>query len=177
MNTNVNFVLPKDEAFLKEQKRGKIINVIAIAFPILVGVVSLIIFLITQAINPVSIKEQQEKTIGELSRLQDKKIKLLIINDRLDNIDELLKKRKDFTEKINILLSKMPNEVLLQNLQIDNTKLLLIVSSASLGAIDELINNLIDMAAKREIISSLSLDSLTFDENGNNYLVSLKSEL
>lgn len=177
MNTSINFVLPKGQEFLEQQKRAKTINLIATSFPIMVGIISLILFLITQAINPVSIKEQQEETINKIAKLQDRKIKLFIVNDRLDNISELLKGRRNFADNISTLLSRMPSQVSLENLEIDDKQILITASSVSLRSIDEFINNLIVMAEEKEVIHSLFLDSLTFEEGKNNYLVSLKSEL
>lgn len=177
MNTSINFVLPKDKELVKRQKKGKVINAIAIIFPIMVGVVSLIIFLITQSINPLAIRKQQEEVIGKIAQLQDKKIKLFIIKDRLDNIEDLLKKRTNFSEKISSLISKTLGEVVVDSLEMDDNEVLMKVYSASLQSIDEFINRLIDMAVKKDVISSLSLNSLIFERSDNNYLVGLKSEL
>ncbi|MBI2028731.1 MAG: hypothetical protein HYT07_03940 [Candidatus Levybacteria bacterium] len=177
MNTNINLVLPQDKDFLEQQKKIRIANIIAISSPIMIGIVSLIVFLFTQSINPTGIKRQQEDTMSQISELQDRSIKLSIINNRLDNISGLLKNRGDLSESINSLLSIMPIEIAIQNLEIDNKRLTLTVSSTSLRAIDELINNLIAMAEKREVISSISLGTLTFDDSGNSYSVSLTSDL
>lgn len=174
---NINLILPKDKEFLENQHRVKVFRIAAVAFPTAVGLISLIIFLITQAINPVSIKKQQDETINKIAKHQDRKIKLFIVADRLNNIGQLLEKRRNFSGDISSVLSKTPNEVFLENLEIDNQELLLTASSASLRAIDEFINNLIGMARKKEVIHSLMLDTLTFDEIENNYLVSLKSKL
>jgi|SRR3989344_5242335 len=177
MSANINLVLPKGKDYLEQQKRAKIVNIVATSFPITVGIISLVLFLVTQAINPVSIKKQQEETISKIAKHQDRKIKLFIINDRLDNINELLKGRRNFADNINALLSIMPGEVTLENLNIDNKLVLLTVSSVSLRSIDEFITNLILMAEKKEVIRSLFLETLTFDVAKNNYLVSLKSDL
>lgn len=177
MNTNINLILPKDKEFLEQQNRLRMVRITAIVFPTLVGIISLIIFLITQAINPVFIKKQQEETINKIAKLQDRKIKIFIINDRLENIGQILEKRRNFSDNINTLLSKIPSEIFLENLEMDNEALLFTVSSTSLRAIDEFINNLIDMGQRKEVIHSLSLDTLAFDEDKSNYLVSFKSKL
>lgn len=177
MNTNINFILPKDKEFEERQRRKRVINTIALIFPIMVGVVSLATFLITQAINTAGIRKQQGEVISKISQLQDKKIKLFIVKDRLDGIDDLLKKRISFSENIRSLLSKIPSEVIVENLEIDSKEVILIVSSTSLKSIDEFVNSLANMAEKKEVVSSLSLDSLVFEEKDNNYLVALRSEL
>lgn len=177
MNANINLILPKDKDFLEKQRKGKIVNAIAIIFPIIIGAISLVIFLFTQAMNPVAIRKQQAEITNKISQLQSKKIKLSIVKDRLDNIDELLKKRVNFAENISRLLSETPSELALVNLEIDRNEAILTFNSASLKSIDQFINNLIVMAEKKEVISSLSLDSLIFYGNDNNYLVALRSKL
>lgn len=177
MNTSINLVLPKDKEFVERQRKGRILNSFAIVLPIMIGVISVSIFLITQAIDPIAIRKQQEETIREITRLQDRRIKLFIVKDRLDNIDDLLKKRINFAENINIFLSKIPSEVFVENFEIDKKEVILTVSSLSLKSIDDFINNLVDMAEKEDTIRTLSLDFLIFDEKNNNYLVALKSEL
>lgn len=177
MNTTINLVVPKGKEFFEQQRKTKIVNVAAISFPILVGIISLILFLATQAINPVSIIKQQDEIVSKIAKLQDRKIKLFIVNERLSNIDGLLKGRRNFADNISTFLSRMPAEVLLDNLEIDNKQILVTVSSDSLLSIDEFINNLILMVEKKEVIHSLFLDSLTFEAGKNSYLLSLKSEL
>lgn len=177
MNSNINLILPKDKEFVERQKKGKVLNATAVVFPILIGIVSLAVFLITQAINPTAIRRQQDETINEIAKLQDKKIKFFIVKDRLENIDGILKKRINFAENINNILSKTVSGVSLVNLDIDSKKVILTLSSLSLKSLDEFINSLIVMAERKEIIRSLKLDSLTFNEKENEYLVSLSSDL
>jgi len=47
----------------------------------------------------------------------------------------------------------------------------------SLKSLDEFINSLIVMVEKKDTIRSLRLDSLTFNEKENEYLISLSSSL
>lgn len=176
MNTNINLVPPKSREYLEKQRREKIVNIFATTFPIIVGVISLIIFLVTQAVNPISIKKQQDETINKIAKLQDRKIKLFIVNDRLDNISLLLEGRRNFADNINAFLSRMPADVSLDNLEVDNKQIILTASSISLRSIDEFINNLIKLAEKKEVVQTLFLYELTFEEGKNKYLVSLKSE-
>ena len=177
MNNNINLILPKDKEFVERQKKGKALNTIAIVFPILIGIISLAVFLITQAINPTAIRRQQDETINEIAKLQDKKIKFFIVKDRLGNIDSILKNRINFAENINNLLSKTISGVSLVNLDIDNKQVVLTLSSFSLKSLDEFINSLIVMVEKKDTIRSLKLDSLTFNEIENEYLISLSSDL
>lgn len=177
MSNDINLLLYKNSELQRERKKVRIANTIAITFSIIVGIASMFAFVLIQSVNPSSIAQEQESTLKEISRLQDKQAKLFIINDRLTNIEEVFQDREDLSKNINSLLSNAPNNLSIENLEMDNKSLVLTISSSSLLSINDFINNLIDMARKKEIIRSLTLSGLTFDESKNTYLVSLKSEL
>lgn len=177
MSTNINLLLRIDEASLKRKKRIKILNFIAFMLLIGVGVISLIIFLLIQITNVPSIKQEQDDIIRKISQSQDKRAKLFIVNSRINSVQEILGKRKDLSKTINTMLEKIPNRLSVEGLEIDDKVISLRAESASLFVIGEFIDNLTDMVRKKEIISSLTLDSLVFDEKKNSYQVSIRSEL
>lgn len=175
--TDINFLLRRDEESLKRQKRVKILNFISVMLLIGIGVMSLIIFLLIQITNVSSIKKEQEDILRKISQFQNRKTKLFVLDNRINNIQEILEKRKDLSKVTSGLLTKTPARLSIENLQIDDKVISLTAQSTSLFAIGEFINNLTDMVRKKEIISSLTLDSLVFDESKNSYQVSIKSEL
>lgn len=176
MNTDINIILPKNLGQIEHQSRIKAARMIAFIFPLIVGAVSLGIFLFIQSINPASIIREQDDVKSQISKLDNRKIKLFLVNNRVDNIKDLLQRRKDFFKSIDTVLTQMPDDLLVDTMDMDNKIILLTITSPSLSSVDQFLNNLIVMAKKKELISSLTLNSLTFDETKNNYLVSLKSE-
>lgn len=177
MSTNINLLLRSDEKSLKRKKRIKILNFIAFILLIGVGVTSLIIFLLIQTTNVPSIKKEQDDIVGKISQAENKRNKLFVVNNRINNIQEILGKRKDLSKTINTMLEKIPNRLSIEGLEISDKVISLTARSTSLFTIGEFINNLTDMVRKKEIISSLTLNSLVFDESKNSYQVSIKSGL
>lgn len=176
MSTDINFLLRKDEESVKRQKKVQLFNFISVVFLAVTGLISLAIFLLTQAQKIDSIKTEQETILQKISQFQDRKAKLFIAQDRINNITEILEQRKDLSKTANILLDKTPNNLLIENLEIEDAVISLTARSASLSVIGEFIDNLTDMVRKKEV-ASLTLNSLALDEGKNLYQVSLRAEL
>jgi len=177
MSTDINFLLKTDEESLKRRKRIKILNAIAIISLIIVVSISLGIFVLIQAANPLSIKNEQNVVLGKISQFQTRQAKLFAVNDRIENIDKILKIRKDLSNTMNELLAKVPSGMSINDFEIDDKSVIISGRSNSLYAIGEFINNLSNMAYQKGIIKSLTLNSLSLDLSSNTYQVSIKSDL
>ncbi len=177
MSANINLLLPKDDESLKRKRKARVLNISAILFVFATVLMSIVVFLLIQAVSPVSIKEEQEDILRKLSQFQDKQTKLLAVNNKIESISEILEKRKDLHLVTSAILSKIPNNLSIDSLEIDGKTVSMTVQSASLFSIGELINNLTDMVRKKEILSSLTLSSLAFNENGKNYQAAVRAEL
>lgn len=177
MNTNINLLLHADEETLRRRKRAKTLNLIATVFLVAVGGISLFLFLLIQIINPSGIKKEQNDIREKISQFQNREAKLFVLNNRINNIDKILQKRIDLGKVTNALLIKTPGRLFIEDLEVDDKTVVMTAQSTSLSAIGELINNLTDMVRKKEIISSLTLGTLVFDESKNSYQVSITAEL
>ena len=176
MNTNINLLIQTNEESLRRQKRVKRLNFIAATLLVGVSAMSLIIFLLIQIISPSAILREQNNIIKKISQFQNKQAKLFILNDRVENIEKILAKRKDLARITNVMLAKTPSRLFIEDLEVDDKTIIITAYSASLSAIGELINNLTDMVHKKEIINSLTLNTLVFDEGKNSYQVSVKAQ-
>lgn len=177
MNANINLLLHTDEESLKRKRRIKILNFVAVAALLGVGLISLSLFILIQAANSESIKKQQEDVLGKASQFQSRQAKLFILNNRVENIEKILKIRKDIAKTMRGLLTKIPGNLSIDDFEVDDKSVIITGQSKSLSAIGEFINNLTDMVHKKEIIKSLTLNSLSLDEGKNVYQISVKSEL
>lgn len=177
MSTDINLLLPRDEESLKRKKRIKILNLTGAASLLGVGLISLAIFILIQAIDPSGVRKEQDDVLRRLSQFQSRQVKLFVLNNRIENIDKILKIRKDLSKTTSGILAKIPRDLSVDNFEADDKLVAITGQSRSLLAIGEFINNLTDMVRKKEIIKSLTLNSLILDENRNVYQVSIKSEL
>lgn len=177
MSADINLLLRTDEESLKRKRRIKILKFAAIASLIGVGSISLVIFILIQVFNPASIKKEQADVLTKISRLQSRQAKLFVLNDRVENIDKILKTRKDLTKTMNGLLVKIPNQLSIDDLEVNDKSVIISGQSKSLFAIGEFINSLTDMVRNKEIIKSLTLNSLILNESKNVYQISVRAEL
>lgn len=175
--SDINLILPKNQESLKREKRIKLFNSIALVCLIIIGLTSIIIFLLIQSLNIPSIKQQQGDVLKQMSQFQSKQAKLLVLSDRINNIQNILDKRKDLSSVTNIILERMPNQLSIDSLEMDEKTISITASSTSLFSIGEFINNLTGMVKNKEFITSLTLDSLVFDDSKNSYQVSVSSDL
>lgn len=177
MNTSINLLLHRDEELLREKKKFRILNFVIAASLIGVGLISLSIFLLTQAVNSSSVKKDEADILKKISQFENKQIKLFIVNNRVENIDKIIKAKKDLSKTASDLLAKIPENLLVDSFEVSDAMVIITGRSKSLFTIGEFINNLTDMVSKKEIIKSLTLNSLVLDGVGNSYTVSIKSEL
>jgi hypothetical protein len=177
MSANINLLLHTDEESLKREKRVKTLNFVAVGFLIVIGSISLCLFILIKVMNLESIKKEQGSVLVKMSKFQSRQIKLFVLNNRIENIDKILKMRKDLSKITNGLIAKVPGQFFIDRLESDNKSVTISGQSMSLSTIGEFIDNLTDMARKKEIIKSLTLNSLILDQNGNTYQISVKSDL
>lgn len=177
MSANINLLVQTDEESVRRRKRVRIFNLSAVASLVCVGLISLVIFLLIQAVNVAGIKREQEEILAKMSQFQDRQAKLFILNDRIQNIDKILSGRKDFAKTMSNLLTKIPANLSIDNFEFDDKSIIIAGQSKSLSSIGEFINNLTDMVRNKEVIKSLTLNSLTLDDGKKTYQVSVRSTL
>ncbi|MCL5019480.1 MAG: hypothetical protein M1426_03240 [Patescibacteria group bacterium] len=177
MNNDINLISNKDAASLNAKKRLKQIRIIAIASLVVVALLSIIIFIINSQTSLSGIKKDQNSTIQSISYLNKKSAKLAIINNRLKDISDIMEKRKNYTNTINTLLQLMPPGVSTTTLELSKKDVVLIVHSNSLLSIDKFLNSIIDLSSKKQVISSVTIESLIINPKTGSYSLSLKTIL
>lgn len=175
MSTNINLLLRTDEESLKRKKRIKILNFIAVSSLMCIGLIVFGLFILIQAANLPSIKREQEDVVKKMSQFQGRQVKLFVLNNRVENIDKILQIRKHLSKTVSSLLTKIPDNLLIESFMVDDKSVAITGQSKSLFVIGEFINNLTDMARKKEVIKSLTLNSLILDEGGRVYSVSVRA--
>jgi len=174
MNNNINLILSKEGQSLKKKKKIKLLNTIALGLLLVVAAVSVVLFLLN-TLNPLSsIKKDQLATINNITFLNERSGKLVIVNDRLKNISEINNKRKKFSSTIDYLISQMGN-LKINFLELDNKSISFSVSSNSLLEENQFLQKLIEKSSKKEMIKDLMIDSLTVNEKTGLYLLTLRA--
>ncbi len=177
MSNDINLISNKDAASLKAGKRLKQVRVVAVISLVAVALISVIIFIINSQNPLASIKKDENSTLQSISYLNKKTAKLAIINNRLKDISDILQKRKNYTSAINTMLQLMPPGVSTAALELNKNDVVLVVSSNSLLSIDKFLNSIIDLSSKKQVISSVIIESLVVNNKTGSYSLSIKTTL
>ena len=177
MSTDINLLLRTDEESLRQKKIIKILNSVAIGSLIVVGIISITIFILIQVVGPSSAKKEQQDVLEKISQFQDRQNKLYVLNNRIENVGDILKIRRNISKTMSELLAEIPADVSVNNFIIDDKSVTISGESKSLSPIADLISNLSDMVYKKEIIKSLTLSSLALNTDGSAFEITVKSDL
>ena len=183
MNNNINFLSITTGQREKKKKGVWIVRIIAVSSLILVSLLSVLSFYLNRNIYPQSLKHKYDSLLQSISVLHNKEAKLAIIENRIENITELLGRRaqgnterEDYAKTIGKFTQKLPAGVTVESLKADKKTIILSLSSSSLRPINELIDNLIGLGQDKTI-SVMLLDSLSLNEATGTYSLSLTANL
>ena len=185
MSKDINLLVVRDKEKDKSKKGLKAVRITAVFSLIAVAVFSLILYYLNQKIYPQDLKNEYDSLLSNISTLHNREAKLAIINNRIENISEILgnrdkgksaSKREDYSNIISKFSDKIPDELKIESLKIDKKTIILSLSASSLKVIDEFINGIITLGAEK-VISVLILDSLTANQESGTYSLSMTANL
>ncbi|EKD65286.1 MAG: hypothetical protein ACD_50C00142G0009 [uncultured bacterium] len=175
MSKEINLVLQEGIEELKQKRKLRRFRIAAVSSLIVVLVISLSLYLLKLNLSS-GLEERKNSLLSQLDPLRNKEAKLKIVNDRIRNISSIQGTRKDISKIVDEILTAMPEQMSIENLEFEETSVLLEASSNSLVLIDDFINNLIEMGEQKRVVRTMILDSLGFDEL-QGYSVSLNISL
>src|SRR3989344_1802795 len=175
MSKEINLVLQEGIEELKQKRKLRRFRIAAVSSLIVVLVISLSLYLLKLNLSS-GLEERKNSLLSQLAPLRNKEAKLKIVNDRIRNISSIQGTRKDISKIVDEILTAMPKQMSIENLEFEETSVLLEASSNSLVLIDDFINNLIEMGEQKRVVRTMILDSLGFDEL-QGYSVSLNISL
>lgn len=174
---DINLVSSKTFQLEKELKRFKTLKLAAIGSLSLVALVSVLLFILTITTPVSSVKKDQEQTLSNISSLNEKLVKYSLINDRLSNISDILKTRKDYANISALMLDKLPVDLAVESLVIEDKTLSLTVSGTSLTLIDSFIKEIVVLGDKETVIKNLVIQSLTTNADSGKYSLALIADV
>lgn len=173
MNSDINLIKKESGVILAE--RIKPLRMFAITIASLVVLLSVTFFIITRQESLGSIKAEQNSLFQNISFLKDKAAKLNFLNDRVRNIESIIRVRKNYINTVSIILDGMPSDVLSTSLTLDKENILLTVYSSSLSSVNKFLNNTIEVTQEKHLLRDLIIESLT--AQNRQYLLTLKAKL
>lgn len=177
MNSDINLVSSKTNQIEKQLKNLKVLQIVAISSLAIVLLISILIFVITVTLPVESVKKDQEQTLSNISSLSEKLVKYSLINDRLSNISDIIKERKDYSKIANSILDKLPTGLSVDAMTIDSGTFSLVVSGTSLTDINSFIDDVSVLGDKGDIIKNLLLQSLIANADNGKYILTLQADI
>jgi Tfp pilus assembly protein PilN len=162
MNSSINLVSGKNDEVEKEQKRLRIVRIIAALSLIFVALFSILIFVINFTLPLEAVKKNQQLELANIASMHQKLAKYTILSDRISSISDIISKRNNYDARINAIYSKIPGGISVDSLDVQLGEITLGVSGPSLLSVNDLINGLIDLKDKNKIIKNINIQGLTF---------------
>lgn len=88
-----------------------------------------------------SLTDEETTLVQQINALQEKKVKILIIHDRLASIQKLLKSRNNVNNKISIVKNVIPDDVTISALDGNPDDVTVSVESENLQSLNDLIED------------------------------------
>lgn len=177
MSKDINLLSNIGKNFIRNKKLLLFFRITAISLLIIVSVSSITLFIFKWQSPLGDLKKEENRILSNMSQVSPKTVKYLFINDRLNNISNIISQRTDFEKKINILLSEVPQGVSVDSVSIDKKTLSVSFSSSSLYSMGLLIDNLTLMINNNRLLSKVIISGVGEDVLNGNYSLSAKAEL
>ena len=177
MSESINLVSGKSYQLEKELKRLKIIRIAAVTSLVFVSFISILLFIITVTLPISAVKKDQQQTLSNIGVLDKKLIKFSLINDRINNISDIMKKRKNYSLISDSLFSKAPSNLSIDDFSIESDKVNLTVSDTSLITINQFIDDIIIFGDTGKIIKNVSIQSLILNVSSGKYSLSMQADV
>lgn len=173
MSTDINLLPQKSKRFLSEERLLLGCKILAVTLVILIGSLSILFFLLSRDGTIQEVKNDQSRTIAELTLVQSKTAKYLIIVDRINKIKVFSQKRLSFDTTIASITEQIPKGVTVTSFSLDTKELSLSISTRDLTAIGLLIDNFSQLIAQKKVLKSLTIQGLVSDERTGSFILTL----
>lgn len=177
MLADINLLPQKSRRFISEERLLLGFKITAITLVILVASLSILFFLLSRDPSVSTVKNDESRTIAQLTLLQSKTAKYLIIVDRINKIKVLTKKRLSLDTSIATLLDTIPNGASVTSFSLDTGQLSMGISTRDLTAIGLFIDNLTGLISQKKILKTLTVQGLVSDEKNATFLLTVTGDL
>jgi Tfp pilus assembly protein PilN len=176
MKVNINLVSTTVEESVKEQRSLRILRYLAISAVALIGLSSVISFIITQQVSPSGVIKQQVQVLSEIAALREKEAKILLVNSRVSDINSIIEKREKYDQVLSTIFDSIPAGLSVDTIQVSSNSIGFSAGSSSLLIIEDLINSFSTLVAEKRLIKKLTIGNITADSNSGAYNISISAE-
>lgn len=174
---DINLVSGKSLDVEREAKRLRYLRISALVLLFVVALISVVFFVITITLPISSVKKEQQKALTGISQLHNKLTAYALINERLTNISSIMLNRKDYPQMTNKILDIIPQDVEAGSINLDSGVFSMAIYSDSLFPLNTIINDMVELSNKEQVIKNLSIKSLTFDATSGKYSLVFQADI
>lgn len=174
MSEGINLLEPNSKSESKmAARRMQIMRYVAVGMLFTVSVSSVILFILVSLSPLPELKRQEEALRLTLSQSSEDMAKLALLNERTESIGTLLEERKSYEQILVLLQDKLPSNVTISSIRVEQQNLIVTVESKSLNALDSFINGLVGYVEEKKGFSQVTLTTLANDNIRNDYSLTL----
>lgn len=169
MSVNINLISSKDNEDPRKKRLRKLKNFSFILL-FLVGFMSVMVFLINYRFSVNYVRGQQGDLIKKISIYDDTARKIILLNLRLDDISTLLSNRPKYNKIAKEIAKGLNSTITVKEFKIEESGTSISISSPSLLALNEFLNNILKMKESK-LIKSVNFESLSIESSS--YVIGL----
>ena len=177
MPTDINLLIQKRSGFFSEERLLLFSRAAAVVLVVLVLSLSTLFFVLSRDPSIAKVKADESSTIAQLTILQSKTAKYLIVVDRINRIKTITKTKSTFDSNISTFLDQIPSGVSVANFALDKSSLSLSLSAADVSLLGTAVNNFTNLVSSKKTLKNLIIQGLVSDEKGGKYVLTLTGDL
>lgn len=140
-----------------------------VAFAVMLMVINVILKL-----QYSSLDSQERDLTTKINAQADKKVNMLVISERIKNINALYAKRGDFDKQLNELVSIFPSSVTISQITAEHNEFTLSLSAKNLQAMNQVLENDLPAFLKEHQKEIQMVDVNSFQAQRGDYLLTLR---
>lgn len=173
MSKNINLLPKKNKYVLKHEKVLKSLTTFSIFLLAFVFIVSVSLFLLQKTSSLNQLEKEKEDILVSLTKANEKTARYFFIRNRILEVSDILNKRSNLDKIIDLIQSKVPEDVSIDSLNIDKSSVGISLSSKSLYSINTFLDNISATVLNDKIFGNLTLNTLLLDKVGGFYKISM----
>jgi len=163
MSNEINLLYNKKQGgSVAIKARILMLRYIALGLLFIIGVISVIVFILILASPLPELKKQESALLTSLSTSHSKIVKQVLITSRLQDISKIVAARPDVDDQIVDLRKKIPLGVEIKSLRVDTKQMMVTISAASLLGVESFTQELTKMGNSDKTVRGVSIDSVEF---------------
>jgi hypothetical protein len=177
MDGSINLVSPKNEQLEKKQRRLRIARISAFVIMVMVAGIAVLVFIINLTLPLSTIKHNEDITLSNISVLHKKLAEYYLVEDRVDNLSNVISKRQKLPDITDALLAIIPSDLSVGSMQVNAKSISLDISGSSLISMNKLIDNVILLGQQQKLIKNIVMQQLSLDVKDNYYAVTIQADI